>query len=124
MLESCPTCHVPRTQIRELRLEKAPLVSRADSFPYRNHEISTSLTEDFDRALRFGISDSHTFARCYAPSNVVLCLSRGRPATLCFELIDCVDRQMDGQSIFAVPVKGRRATKWRKGSYSNPESYL
>ena len=44
--------------------------------------------------------------RRYAPSNVVLCLSRGRPATLCFELIDCVDRQMDGQSIFAVPVKG------------------
>ena len=48
--------------------------------------------------------------RRYAPSNVVLCLSRGRPATLCFELIDCVDRQMDGQSIFAVPVKGRRAS--------------
>ena len=46
--------------------------------PYRNHEIPIFLKGGLNRALRFGISDSHTFARRCTPSNVVLCLSRGR----------------------------------------------
>ena len=75
----------PRTQKLELRWYKAPSVSKADSFPYRNHEIPIFLKRGFNRALRFGISDSHTFARRCAPSNVVLCLSRGRHATRCFK---------------------------------------
>ena len=49
----------------------------------RNCDISISLKRGFNRALCFGIGDSHTFARRYAPSNVVLCLSRPlTPASL------------------------------------------
>ena len=49
----------------------------------RNCDISISLKRGFNRALCFGIGDSHTFARRYAPSNVVLCLSRPlAPASL------------------------------------------
>ena len=32
--------------------------------------------------------------------------------------------RFDGPGIFAVPDKGRRATKWRKGSYFNKEFIL
>ena len=50
---------------------------------YRNCDIFISLKRGFNRALCFSIGDSHTFARRYAPSNVVLCLSRPlAPASL------------------------------------------
>ena len=62
---------------RTLDLNKNPSVAYGASSPYRNHEIPIFLERGFNRALRFGISDSRTFARRCTPSNVVLCLSQG-----------------------------------------------
>ena len=44
-------------------------------------------------------------------------------ATLRFKPARIRNYLLVGPGIFAVPAKGRRATKWRKGFYSNPESY-
>ena len=78
----------------------------------RNCDIHIYLARCYNRALCFGIGDSHTFARRYAPSNAVLCLSRplapaptsqGSHATQCFEPTIYTDSWFVELAIFYTP---------------------
>ena len=85
----------------------------------RNCDIFISLKRGFNKALCFGIGDSHTFARRYAPSNVVLCLSRPlAPASLRRDAI----LHCSSNRLFLPPKKKISNTGPTTGDGFHPES--
>ena len=72
-----PLPRARKTPVRRATPSDSDTGTQVKKEPFcRNYGNPTSLKRGFNRALRFGIGDSHTFARRYAPSNAVLCLSR------------------------------------------------